>query len=347
MWSSETAYRSAHSVMKSFIEAVEPKEYQHLFLIGEVNHEVLLEPAQTFKSSKKDSKSFFKRHSLRKRWLEKINLFVPDIILVDGLGMARLLMPVLNNYNKARVLVFFHGETSFSNKDIGLFKKSKRLNLKFVAVSKTLAMKLRNNNLDVDIIPIPTFLNLTQKNTLCCSKAKIKNKVILGAVGRLAKEKNFSILIELVQALRDKKYEVCLLVAGEGTQRKLLEQRIVELNLLDKIQLLGMQKDIASFYETVDLLLVPSTQEGLGLIIQEALNFNKPVICSNIAVFQEQLGAGGVYCHPNSLEQWLAAVENYISIEKQKELLSIQKKQYEKYNSYETYKKNCKLVCEM
>lgn len=344
MWSSEPAYRSVHLVMRNFTKAVPSAEIAHWFLMGSIQQQSLFSCAETFYSNKKSTRYIFKRYLLRRRWLKRINEYQPDLILVDGLGMARLLLPIIKGNRKVRVLVFFHGRTDLTNNERRLFSSLAGEKLKVIAVSSTLAQYLSEQIPAVNIVAIPTFLTLSAifiKNLLNHNS----HKVTFGAVGRLVKDKNFSILLDLIYALKNKNYKVDLLIAGEGRQYTVLQQRILELNLNNEVKLLGYQQEMSSFYSNIDILLVPSLEEGQGLVIQESLHYCTPVICSDLAVFREQLADSGVYCQPDKLEDWLLNCEEYISAKRQSDLFQQQQRQYKKYNSLDIYQQRCRDAC--
>ncbi len=59
--------------------------------------------------------------------------------------------------------------------------------------------------------------------------------------------------------------------------------------LSSNIEFAGQVSDeeLENLYENSEAILFPSLDEGLGLPILEAVNHNKKVVCSNIAVFKE------------------------------------------------------------
>ena len=62
--------------------------------------------------------------------------------------------------------------------------------------------------------------------------------------------------------------------------------------------------DAASLYRAFDWVAIPSTEEGLGLILQEAVMVGVPVLTSELAVFREQLGDAGWYAPADNAAFW-------------------------------------------
>lgn len=110
-------------------------------------------------------------------------------------------------------------------------------------------------------------------------------KIILGSVGRLTEQKNFSFLIKALANFKDKNFE-CL-IAGEGELRKDLQTQIDSLELGQKIKLVGLQKDIPVFLQQLDVFILPSLWEGLGIVALEAGLTGLPVLAARVDGLKE------------------------------------------------------------
>jgi len=121
---------------------------------------------------------------------------------------------------------------------------------------------------------------------------KIKNEIInqpallpanphrLIHVGRLVKWKRVDILIKVVAQLKNKYNDIELLIIGTGPQEKELKELVLKLNIENNIKFIGGIYD----YHLLGRYLLDSTIYVLagmgGLSINEAMCFNKPVVCS-------------------------------------------------------------------
>lgn len=342
MWSAEAAFKSVHLVHSNFIAAVAPEYHASVFLMGDPSKQKDLEFAESFHSNKKATRKILAAYFLRRKWLSKIQQIKPDVVILDGLGMARVLLPVLEKYKQAKVLVYFHGQTRFQAQDLKLLNKHYSFSLKLIAVSKTLAAQITRHLPLLQVLAIPTYLNLPPVEIRPVTKSK---SIVFGAVGRLVAEKNFSVLIDCMAQLRDKKVQASLKIAGEGKLRNELQEKINQLGLSKQIKLLGQKTAIASFYQGIDLLLVPSLQEGQGLVLQEAIHYGKPVICSDLLVFKEQLADTGCYCAGNAPEQWSRACSEHLPAKKRQLLFECQQLQYQQYNNAQLFRQNCVAAC--
>ncbi|BCD67748.1 glycosyltransferase family 4 protein [Nitratiruptor sp. YY09-18] len=94
-----------------------------------------------------------------------------------------------------------------------------------------------------------------------------KEKIVL-AVGRLEKQKGFD---SLIKAFAKIKSDWKLVIAGEGSERKNLENLIRKLSLEKKVFLIGKQKDIFDWYAKASLFVLSSKKEGFPNVLLEAM----------------------------------------------------------------------------
>ena len=106
-----------------------------------------------------------------------------------------------------------------------------------------------------------------------------QDEKILVYVGRLAKEKN---LEQIVEYLSDERAGgIRILVVGDGPDRDLLEHKIDECNMRDRVILTGMvePEQVADYYKAGDIFVNASTSETQGLTYMEAMSSGLPVLC--------------------------------------------------------------------
>ena len=93
------------------------------------------------------------------------------------------------------------------------------------------------------------------------------NEILLGAVGRLTKVKNYSFLIDLMKELPDS-YK--LIIIGEGEDHEALQKQIENLGLPESCFLLGKKSNVNEYLSAMDYFLMPSLNEGMPFSIVEA-----------------------------------------------------------------------------
>lgn len=105
-------------------------------------------------------------------------------------------------------------------------------------------------------------------------------------VGRLESEKRVDIAVRALSRVRNLGIDAGLTIVGEGSQRTRLGLFAKEVQVADYVEFVGKQ-DPLPYYAEADLVLVPSTYEGYGLVIVEALAAGVPVLATNVGVAQE------------------------------------------------------------
>lgn len=97
-------------------------------------------------------------------------------------------------------------------------------------------------------------------------------------VGRLASEKGVS---SLLQAFR--RVQHTLLIVGDGPQRHYLEKLAATLGLQDRVRFAGIvpHEQLASFYGSAGVVVVPSLHESYGRVIVEAMAFGRAVVATD------------------------------------------------------------------
>jgi len=129
-----------------------------------------------------------------------------------------------------------------------------------------------------------TFLNTFDKKKFKSNNIVEKsNEYYLLFIGRLSKEKNLITLVELFKNIKKKIPYHKLLIIGSGPEKQNLQLFINE-NKLDKdIVLLGsiMWNDLVNYYKNANCLLLPSLYEPWGMVANEALELNTPVIATS------------------------------------------------------------------
>lgn len=72
-----------------------------------------------------------------------------------------------------------------------------------------------------------------------------------------------------------------MLIIGEGNLRKEIEDKIKELNLQNKVIMMGSRDDVPNILQAADLFLFPSLWEGLPVSVVEAQAAGLPCLVSN------------------------------------------------------------------
>lgn len=136
------------------------------------------------------------------------------------------------------------------------------------------------------------------------------DEIVIGHVGRFSPTKNHTFLVDVFNELcKEKKAK--LLLVGDGELRKNMEAKVNELGILDKVIFAGVQSDVASYLQAMDIFVFPSIYEGLPVTLVEAQAAGLPCIISD-SIPKECIKTDLV--HSCSLEQliglWIKVILN-------------------------------------
>ncbi|MDF0733874.1 glycosyltransferase [Pseudomonas entomophila] len=248
---------------------------------------------------------------LRLRLRKALKQAQADVLLLDGMGVARVVLPLLRHLPGVRATVLFHGSTRLRGNDIHLLRALPAECLSIAAVSRTLAQALEQAlgrpvqtlriALDPQVFAGELVTREQARRSLALPQA---GRQLFGAVGRLVEGKGFEMLIEAFVELHARQPDAHLVIIGDGELKASLTSRVEALGLDDCVSLCGYRQDLSQLYRALDWLLVPSRSEGLGLVVQEAVLADVPVLCSDLPVFREQLGEAGLYVPVGDQQAW-------------------------------------------
>ena len=99
-------------------------------------------------------------------------------------------------------------------------------------------------------------------------------------VGRIEKEKNPLLLIDVARELKKRKFRFEMLIVGTGNLWAKLSQRISKLKLEDEVKLGGEVPNqvLPILYNSADIFFTPSTSEVMPITILESLACGVPVV---------------------------------------------------------------------
>lgn len=102
------------------------------------------------------------------------------------------------------------------------------------------------------------------------NKLGISNELIIGNIGRFQGQKNHKFMIEIMKEVLLLRSDVKLLLVGVGELRQTIEQQAIKEGVYNHILFLGERNDIDVFLSAIDVFILPSLYEGLGIVAIEA-----------------------------------------------------------------------------
>lgn len=129
--------------------------------------------------------------------------------------------------------------------------------------------KLLLNNYGVDLSDFYMINNISNLD---------KNKLVLGYAGTISARKNINGIINSIKELVDEGYQLQLNLVGtidaSTFDTKLLNHSFI--NYKNKIP----QKELVRFYNSIDIFIQNSIEEGLSMVILQAMACGKPIIAT-------------------------------------------------------------------
>ena len=105
---------------------------------------------------------------------------------------------------------------------------------------------------------------------------------IIGMVGRLEPVKGPQYFVEAAQGVVRQFAQARFIVVGEGSLRKNLERQVEEAGLRDKFIFTGWRDDNYEIISILDILVLPSLNEAVGIVLLEAQSLGVPVVATKV-----------------------------------------------------------------
>lgn len=142
------------------------------------------------------------------------------------------------------------------------------------------------NGVDVDKFKVLPSKNTRIGDELNVPKALVAaNKVVIGAVGRLQKVKNYGLLIRAFAQLKQQEHlrdNVSLLLVGDGPERENLTALAHELGVDNEVFFAGASSNVAAYLQLMDVFVLSSLVEGISNTILEAMAASLPVVATAV-----------------------------------------------------------------
>lgn len=121
-----------------------------------------------------------------------------------------------------------------------------------------------------------------QKRLAKLSLSLSPESFVIGGVGRLVKQKNFSLFLQVAEAVLRANPRVEFVIAGTGPLESQLRADAERLGIYGHIRFLGHVSDRVGLYHALDALLLTSDFEGTPMTLLEALGSCIPVAASAV-----------------------------------------------------------------
>lgn len=156
----------------------------------------------------------------------------------------------------------------------------------------------------------------------------LEDKISLLYVGRLAREKNLSLLIESLKRLNQKyKKKIELIITGDGPELKRLKKEVP-----DNVIFTGFKSGLklSRIYASADIFAFPSVTETYGNVVIEAMASGLPVVAVMAGGVKENLinKYNGLAAEKNDIDEFTAKLEELIVNDKLRKSLGHNARQF-------------------
>ena len=138
---------------------------------------------------------------------------------------------------------------------------------------------------------------------------------LITTIGRLSVQKGMDHFLEAAAQVRQVRPETRFLIAGHGPLRGALESQAEALGLSDQLRFLGYRADVASILAASDVVALPSRDEGLPIILLEALSMGCPIVATRVGGVPDLIrdGETGLLVPPGAPDEVAARMLELIS----------------------------------
>jgi glycosyltransferase involved in cell wall biosynthesis len=111
-------------------------------------------------------------------------------------------------------------------------------------------------------------------------------------VARLDTIKDHATAVRAIAIASKQNPRLRLLIVGDGPQRESIERLVAELNLADRVQMLGMRSDVCRLLAAADAFLLTSLSEGIPVTLIEAMAAGVPIVSTSVGGVPEVVEHG-------------------------------------------------------
>jgi glycosyltransferase involved in cell wall biosynthesis len=166
-----------------------------------------------------------------------------------------------------------HGGKNYLVEYIGVEEKSIFVRPYMVPDAKVLLENVNKSHINIPHLQSPVFLY----------------------VGRLEERKGIHYLLKACAILQEQGYrDYTLMIVGDGVQRQEFEALSRTYNLENCIKWVGWVNygDLGHYFNAADVFVFPTLEDVWGMVVLEAMAFNKPILCSKWAGAYEMVLEG-------------------------------------------------------
>lgn len=142
-----------------------------------------------------------------------------------------------------------------------------------------------------DLVVVKDAINLDEYAFDIKNRNDVRNKygigeeLVVGHIGRFTLAKNQKYLLDIFKQVSSNEPNAKLLFVAEGELEEDIKAYANEIGVFDSVIFTGRVDDVSKYYSAMDVFLLPSIFEGLGMVLIEAQASGTPcVVSTNIPI---------------------------------------------------------------
>ena len=159
----------------------------------------------------------------------------------------------------------------------------------FVSQSALEAFRLFYYSKD-NLIVINNPIDKKRITSLSTEQKMSKEDFSFVAVGRLCQQKRYDRMLKAAKIIYDRGCNFSLNILGVGELENEIKDLACELEIDDRIHLLGFKRNPYPYIKNADVFLLSSDAEGFPTVICEAMTLGVPVVGTNVTGTRDLLG---------------------------------------------------------
>lgn len=262
--------------------------------------------------------------------------------------ISQVLASLLNRKFKIPYLVTIHGyfKAKWNRKLFPCWGS------KIIAISnfvkKSLIQEFSLNEKEIELIyngidkdfPLNDNISLRAKYNIS------SQTVVIASIARFSQIKGYQYLIPAFSILIKEGKDLILILAGSGREEKAIKNMIAKYEVREKTIILTDLVNAKQILSLVDIFVLPSLQEGLGISILEAMAAGKAIVATSVGGIPELIidGENGLLVPAADIESLTNAIRHLIDNKEQRLFLGFQaQKSVEKFDYKTMAKKHYQL----
>lgn len=130
---------------------------------------------------------------------------------------------------------------------------------------------------------VPNAIDLSDMVVRSLDDLSKKEKIVIGAMGRIDDQKGFDKLISTIAFLKSQNLsqKFFLKIAGCGFYEKNLRDMVMNFSVNEEVEFCGWIENKKLFFDGVDIFCSSSSNETFGLVLLEAMKYCKPIVATD------------------------------------------------------------------